>query len=440
MFRTLQKKLTFLYTITTGTILTVILIVCFFYMKTSVESRYQSQFSDLFFTISNRFRTETFFTDSWLSQMELDNKLLIRIEENGTALQFPGAFPAETDRNLLFEMAEKEAATDGVTLQAATSLSPLQSSVFQIKGAHNDTYLGIYLIETTVFHHKSLLVLQDVTSLSSQLTWQIFFFLLADLAGIFFLYLASWHTVGKTLLPLKENQKKQAEFIDAASHELRSPLAVIQASASAARTSPETTEQMLSNIEKECSRMGNLIKDLLVLAASDSKKWQLTIGNHDSDTLLLDVYETFEPVCRSKGMALHLTLPDMELPRIHCDKNRVIQILTILLDNAVTYTPSGGTIDLKVFIKKRKICYLVADHGKGIPDEEKERIFDRFYQSDRARKEKEHFGLGLSIARELAELQKGKLTVTDTEGGGCTFLLLIPATEESYTVSSTSAR
>ena len=186
--------------------------------------------------------------------------------------------------------------------------------------------------------------------------------------------------------------------------------------------------------------MGNLIKDLLVLAASDSKKWQLTIGNHDSDTLLLDVYETFEPVCRSKGMALHLTLPDIELPRIHCDKNRVIQILTILLDNAVTYTPSGGTIDLKVFIKKRKICYLVADHGKGIPDEEKERIFDRFYQSDRARKEKEHFGLGLSIARELAELQKGKLTVTDTEGGGCTFLLLIPATEESYTVSSTSAR
>ena len=125
MFRTLQKKLTFLYTITTGTILTVILIVCFFYMKTSVESRYQSQFSDLFFTISNRFRTETFFTDSWLSQMELDNKLLIRIEENGTALQFPGAFPAETDRNLLFEMAEKEAATESHCRQPR--LSPLCS-------------------------------------------------------------------------------------------------------------------------------------------------------------------------------------------------------------------------------------------------------------------------------------------------------------------------
>ena len=87
-------------------------------------------------------------------------------------------------------------------------------------------------------------------------------------------------------------------------------------------------------------------------------------------------------------------------------------------------------IDLEIFVKKRNVCYLVADHGNGIPDEEKERIFDRFYQSDKSRKEKEHFGLGLSIARELTELQKGKLTLTDTPGGGCTFCLILPAAEE----------
>ena len=118
--------------------------------------------------------------------------------------------------------------------------------------------------------------------------------------------------------------------------------------------------------------------------------------------------------------------PDEELPRIFCDRNRVIQILTVLLDNALSYTREGGQIDLTVSSSSRYICYAVADHGKGIPDEEKPFIFDRFYQSSRARDQKEHFGLGLSIARELAKLHKGELAVQDTPGGGCTFLLTLP--------------
>lgn len=430
MFKKLQKKLTFLYTLTTGTILTVILIICFFYMKTAVEARYKAEFSDIFLTISNRFQTESFFTDSWLAQMESDNHLLIHIEENGKPLFFQGAFSPDTKRDVLLENARKKAADMGITLQAATFSSPLQTSAFTVKGNANDSYLCMYLVEAGISGGKSLLVMQDVSSFSRQLLWQVCFFLFTGIAGIILLYLASWHTVGKTLIPLKENQKKQAEFIAAASHELRSPLAVIQASASAVRTSPENAGQMLSNIEKECTRMGNLIKDLLVLAASDSRKWQLTLETYDSDTLLLDVYETFEPVCRHKNIRLNLLLPDTELPHVRCDKNRVIQILTILLDNAIAYTAPDETIDLQISSKKKKICYLVADHGKGIPDEEKDRIFDRFYQSDKSRKEKEHFGLGLSIARELAELQKGSLTLTDTPGGGCTFLLLLPIAED----------
>lgn len=167
--------------------------------------------------------------------------------------------------------------------------------------------------------------------------------------------------------------------------------------------------------------MGTLIQDLLVLAAADSRRWNLAKENLDADTLLLDVYETFEPLCRQKKTALHLELPDEELPRIFCDRNRVIQILTVLLDNALSYTREGGQIDLKVSSSSRYICYAVADHGKGIPDEEKPFIFDRFYQSSRARDQKEHFGLGLSIARELAKLHKGELTVQDTPGADVPF-------------------
>lgn len=166
----------------------------------------------------------------------------------------------------------------------------------------------------------------------------------------------------------------------------------------------------------------SLCKALLIHLGSQG--YETDVCHNGTDGLSYALQNTYDLII------LDRMLPDMELPRIHCDKSRVIQILTILLDNAITYTLPDGMIDLEIFIKKRNVCYLVADHGNGIPDEEKERIFDRFYQSDKSRKEKEHFGLGLSIARELTELQKGKLTLTDTPGGGCTFCLMLPAAEE----------
>lgn len=425
-FPAVQKRLSLFYTLMTGLILSVILLVCFFYMRGAVESRNNALFSSLFLNISSRFQSESFFSDSWLAQMEADNNLIIHIEDNGQPLHFRGSWDPATDRDTLIDLGKQAAAETGIFAANPNRSQILQSPVLSISGRAEDSYFGMYLVEFTDGGSKSLLVLQDVTGSQRQLVYQGLFFLLAGILGIFLLFLASWNMVGKTLQPLKENQKQQAEFIAAASHELRSPLAVIQASASAARTSPQDADSMLSNIEKECSRMGTLIQDLLVLAAADSRRWNLAKENLDADTLLLDVYETFEPLCRQKKTALHLELPDEELPRIFCDRNRVIQILTVLLDNALSYTREGGQIDLTVSSSSRYICYAVADHGKGIPDEEKPFIFDRFYQSSRARDQKEHFGLGLSIARELAKLHKGELAVQDTPGGGCTFLLTLP--------------
>ena len=183
---------------------------------------------------------------------------------------------------------------------------------------------------------------------------------------------------------------------------------------------------MVENIEKECSRMGTLIRDLLILASADSKKWNLTLDLCDGDTILLDVYEIYQPLCRQNQIPLNLKLPDIGLPKIRCDKNRIIQILSVLMDNAMSYTGQGKSIDLEIFLEKKYLCFLVADHGKGIPDPEKEVIFDRFYQQDRSRNQKGHFGLGLPVGKELAKLHKGDLILKDTPGGGCTFLLKIP--------------
>lgn len=211
---------------------------------------------------------------------------------------------------------------------------------------------------------------------------------------------------GKNADSSKRKSKKQAEFIAAASHELRSPLAVIQASASAVRASPENADQMLSNIEKECTRMGNLIKDLLVLAASDSRKWQLTLETYDSDTLLLDVYETFEPVCRHKNIRLNLLLPDTELPHVRCDKNRVIQILTILLDNAIAYTAPDETIDLQISSKKKKSVIRSPITGKGFPTRKKTGFLTASIKAINPEKKKNISGLDFPLPENLPNCKK----------------------------------
>ena len=113
------------------------------------------------------------------------------------------------------------------------------------------------------------------------------------------------------------------------------------------------------------------------------------------------------------------------------DMLRLNQILMNLLGNAMKYTPPGGVIRLSVSEKSENgrdvmLYFEVEDNGIGIPHEQKEHIFDRFYRVDASRTRKEHFGLGLSIAKEIVSLHHGRITVEDTPGGGTTFTLILP--------------
>ena len=107
-------------------------------------------------------------------------------------------------------------------------------------------------------------------------------------------------------------------------------------------------------------------------------------------------------------------------------ENVLKQILTILIDNALSYTKDGDTIILRAFTTKKDLVIEVEDHGVGIVDEHKKDIFRRFYREDISRKDKSHYGLGLSIAKELTELLGGKIGVVDTKNGGATFFIQLP--------------
>lgn len=227
----------------------------------------------------------------------------------------------------------------------------------------------------------------------------------------------------KATLPIDVYHKKQNEFIAAASHELRSPLAVMQTSASAIISMPEEAAKMAEFIQRECVRAGNLIKNLLLLSSEAHLPQEMQ--PIEIDSLLLQIFENYEPLCDSKGIRLKLELPEEFLPQIQGNYEWIYQILSILLDNAIAHgcTKEKPVIRLHAELQAKKLSVCVIDHGVGISDSEKAQIFDRFYRTDQSRNEKEHFGLGLSIAKMLAERMALSLEVVDTPGGGSTFQL-----------------
>lgn len=426
MFHQLHKKLTLLYTLTTGLILTIVLIVLLLYGEKLLLANSREEFQMNTLTLVNHLQSNHLISHSWLAQMEAENNLIIHIEENGTPLLYRGSWTPDTDRGSLIQKAKNLAAKYNID----TSITPVssgvqQSELFQLRGSSRDLYQGIVIKLPNPSGYRSLVLLQSLQPVRRTVMRQRLLFALLELLGILALFLVSWNFVKKSLRPLKENKEKQDAFFAAASHELRSPIAVIQASANAIPANSAQADRLCANILSECKRLSRLIRDMLTLASSDSFGWSMHPEPIDMDTLLLNVYELFENLCIEKKIPLSLSLPEESLPTVMGDRERLLQILTILLDNAVSYSEKGG-ICIHAHAVHRFVCIKIIDHGIGIPDTVKPYIFDHFYRADHARGDKSHFGLGLGIALELTRLHKGRLTVSDTEGGGSTFQLLLP--------------
>jgi signal transduction histidine kinase len=229
------------------------------------------------------------------------------------------------------------------------------------------------------------------------------------------------------LEPLKKSRQQQTEFIASASHELRTPVTVIQSSLSAlGKANEEEAPRFYNSIESECVRMSRLISDLLSLASTDSFTISTQLKKIEIDTLLLDVTEKFDLLAKEKGMRISLKLPPGKVPQIKGDALRLTQVFAILLDNAISYSGENGQIQLSLELLKSRVKIQVADNGPGISDEQKDKIWERFYRGDPSRKSEGHFGLGLAIAKEIVGLHKGKISVNDNPGGGSVFMVSLP--------------
>ncbi len=227
---------------------------------------------------------------------------------------------------------------------------------------------------------------------------------------------------------LESAYNSQKQFVSDASHELRTPIAVIQGYASLlerwGKSDPEVMEESLSAIVNEASNMQKLVENLLFLARHDKQSWKLSV----EPVLARDLVE--EIAKDTEVIAVHHLVKSgpMEESLVQADKNALKQALRIFADNSMKYTPEGGQIGFSCTREGEWAVLTVWDTGQGIGKEELGKIFDRFYRADQARNSSgnnQSYGLGLSIARIIVSGHGGKIRVRSTPGCGSEFSILL---------------
>ncbi|NBH13484.1 sensor histidine kinase [Lachnospiraceae bacterium] len=426
MLKKLHTQLTFLCTFASSTILVFMSLICLSFSESESKKSYFSDFQINANLLYNHLGSQSILSRNWLAQFQADTGFEMDIQDNGSKLAFEHLSPFTLNEDI-FTQARTQARQDHAILEEAVTKESVLSThaEFSLQWEGLEYYASVALIpkQSGVLN---VTVLLPLTRLNKAILSRRQLFAGVDILGVLLLGLFFWIFTWRMMQPLIKNRQKQAEFIASASHELRSPLTVMLSALSAMQhASPKETAHFSQTIKQEGKRMGRLIDDMLTLSSTDSSRFSIQKTAVELDTLLLSAYEKFEPVAQKKSLSLHVILPDKLVPPYYCDKERIEQVLSILLDNALCYTPSGGRIVLSLETVSNKFTLRVSDSGIGIPDSEKQAVFDRFYRCDKAHKDKEHFGLGLCIAQEIIHLHKGNIWVENTPGGGSSFVIVL---------------
>jgi heavy metal sensor kinase len=235
-------------------------------------------------------------------------------------------------------------------------------------------------------------------------------------------------TLNEMIGRLEKAFQRQKQFTSDASHELRTPLAVIEAESTLAlqKERPSSDYQRsLEIISQESRQMSSLIDQLLTLARADAGKEQWNFTEVNLGKLISNLSTDVEVLCQEKG--LNFQLGQMQDLVVKGDEARLRELFMNLLDNAIRYTPSLGTVSVSLRREGQMAVVAITDTGIGIPAEDIPFIFERFYRVDKSRSRAEGgTGLGLAICRHIAEAHGGKIEVESRVGAGSTFSVRLP--------------
>src|SRR3984893_16684610 len=239
--------------------------------------------------------------------------------------------------------------------------------------------------------------------------------------------LASLLMATRSLRPIGRAFERQREFVADASHELRTPLTLIRTNVEAwMRRSNGTSRVYAKSIVEEVEQLNRIVGDLTTLALADARQLRLDPRPMELNEVVKGLITQATPLAEERGVQLR---PDLNGGvRVDADLVRVRQLLLILIDNALTHTPSGGEVLVGVVRQNGRAHVTVSDTGEGIPSGDLPHIFERFYRADKARtRESGGTGLGLAIAKWIVDAHKGEIGVKSAEGKGTEVDVSLPA-------------
>jgi signal transduction histidine kinase len=226
---------------------------------------------------------------------------------------------------------------------------------------------------------------------------------------------------------LENQQRLRKQMIADIAHELRTPISVFQGTLEGMLDGvlkPEPSE--LRDLHAETRRLARLVEELRTLSLAEAGQLQLTRQPVDLGDLSATLVQRMSPLAQTREVDIETEIKE-GLPLVSVDADRIVQVLTNLLDNALRYTPAGGQVTVGVRQMDGQVQMSVKDEGPGIPEEQLPYVFERFWRGDRSRsRDSGGSGLGLAIARQLVELHGGTIAATSSLGQGSTFWIAFP--------------
>lgn len=251
-------------------------------------------------------------------------------------------------------------------------------------------------------------------------------FTLGLLNGVIFLIsIGAAHILaGRTLDPIQQMVNEQNNFISNASHELRTPLAILRAQIEASKLKNKFSQKDLSLLLK------SNLEEVESLEALTDDLFQITQTHKNSQKNKFEVIKVSKIVNSSIGKVKSLAKKkqikiskSVKDSKVKVIPNKIVQVLVILLDNAIKYSPEKSNVKVQVTSKLRNVEISISDNGPGISQEDLPHIFERFYRADKSRSDVEGFGLGLSIAKSIVNQHRGKLSVRNGKSSGSIFTI-----------------